>query len=454
VSVPVANGGQGYHEPRERRGARTVGRLWVLAPLVAELGELGLQATATRALVAGTRSLRALTRARLALLVLLLGLGMAAVVLSPLLPAAVREWLPVGVLVLLVLHFALAAWGEFFGVALRCRGARVQEALVLLALRGGALAAVAAALAAGAGFASLGLALVLSQVPGIALGLVLLRRHPSAVPGPDAAALRVLREAAPLAAYGGLLLLAPRVEFLVLSALRGDRETGLFLSALNLVWPQSLVPSAVTREALGAGDAVRRRTAATIALFAAPAAVGLALVAPALVPLVFGAEYAPAALWVRILAVALVPLFMNGLLAWALIAAGRASLPPRLLGARIAVAFAFALALVPRYGATGAAAGFVLAEVALLVLGARACAGIGFAVPVAAPVAFALLASVPMALAVSGLAASVPLAVAVGVVTYAATLAASWWLFPAQARRLVAVTQPGPAGAGAGGARS
>jgi O-antigen/teichoic acid export membrane protein len=438
------------------------GRLWVLAPLVAELGELGLQATATRALVAGTRSLRALTRARLALLVLLLGLGMAAVVLSPLLPAAVREWLPVGVLVLLVLHFALAAWGEFFGVALRCRGARVQEALVLLALRGGALAAVAAALAAGAGFASLGLALVLSQVPGIALGLVLLRRHPSAVPGPDAAALRVLREAAPLAAYGGLLLLAPRVEFLVLSALRGDRETGLFLSALNLVWPLSLVPSAVaagampalTREAMGAGDAVRRRTAATIALFAAPAAVGLALVAPALVPLVFGAEYAPAALWVRILAVALVPLFMNGLLAWALIAAGRASLPPRLLGARIAVAFAFALALVPRYGATGAAAGFVLAEVALLVLGARACAGIGFAVPVAAPVAFALVASVPMALAVSGLAASVPLAVAVGVVTYAATLAASWWLFPAQARRLVAVTQPGPAGAGAGGARS
>ena len=426
-------------------GYGAFGRLWVLAPLFAELGEMGLQATATRALVAGTRSLRSLVRARLVLLALLVLLGALAAALVPRLGGSARSALPVGVFVLLVLHFALGGWNEFFGVALRCRGSRAQEALLLLFARGSALLFVLAALAAGAGFVALGRALAVSQVPGLALGVWMLGRHRGDVEGPDARVLPVLAEALPLAAYGALLLLSPRVEFLVLSTLAGERETGLFLSALNLVWPLSLVPSAVaagampalTREALGSGDAVRRRTAVTIALFAAPAALGLARVAPALVPFVFGSEYARAALWVRILAVALVPMFMNGLLAWALIAAGRGSMPPRLLLARIVVAFALALALVPRYGATGAAVGFVLSEVLLLVLGARACATAGFAVPVAGPVALAGLASVPMAFAVRGVDHSLPLALATGVLTYAATLAATWHLFPATARRLI-----------------
>jgi len=421
------------------------GRLWVLAPLVAELGELGIQATATRALVAGTRSLRALARARALLLALLVVAGLAAVALAPLVAERIPEWLPVGVLALLVLHFALGGWNEFFGVALRCRGARVEEALLLLFARGSALLFVVAALAAGTGFAGLAGALALSQVPGLVLGAWLIGRRPVSGASPDAPVGRVLREAAPLAVYAGLLLLSPRVEFLVLSVLRGDRVTGLFLSALNLVWPLSLVPSAVaagampalTREALGTGDAVRRRTAATVCLFAVPAAIGLVLVAPALVPFVFGAEYAGAAIWVRILAVGIVPIFLNGLLAWALIAAGRPSVPPRLLAVRIVAALGLALALVPRYGATGAAAGFVCAETFLLVLASRACVSVGFPVPVAAPIAWAALASLPMALAVRGVAHSLPLAVATGVLTYAATLAAAWRLLPAHARRVI-----------------
>ena len=48
---------------------------------------------------------------------------------------------------------------------------------------------------------------------------------------------------------------------------------------------------ALTREALsGAGDAVRRRTVATIAFLGAPAAAGAALVAPGLLSVLFGAE--------------------------------------------------------------------------------------------------------------------------------------------------------------------
>jgi O-antigen/teichoic acid export membrane protein len=432
------------------------GRLWFIAPLVAELVEFGLQATATRALVAGTLSLKALARARAALLVLVgaVALAVATTPVATLVERHAPSWLHLGVLATLALYFALSGWGEFLGVALRCRGARVQEGLVLLVLRAGALALAAAALFTGAGLARLAGALAVSTVPALALAAWLLARHPPSVPGEEAPIGRVLRLSAPLALYAGLLLLSPRVEGLVLSGVGTGDEAGLFIAALNLLWPLSLVPSAVasgampalTREALAGEGMVRRRTAATLALFAAPAAVGLLIVAPALVSFVLGEAFAPAAAWLRILTLALVPLFLNGLLSWALIAAERASLLPRLLATRIAVALLLAAILVPRYGATGAAAGFVVSETLLLVLGARAAAAARFPVPILGPVAVALVATAPMALAVWGVRQSLPLALAVGAVTYAATLAAAWHLLPRQARRLLGESGVGEEG--------
>ena len=117
-------------------GFGVFGGPFVAAVLVAELGELGLQATASRALVAGTVSLRSLARARLALLAVVGGLALVSVPVSPVLSP-------------LVLFFLLSGWGEFAGVALRCRGGRVQEALLLCVLRGGGLVLAAAALRAG-----------------------------------------------------------------------------------------------------------------------------------------------------------------------------------------------------------------------------------------------------------------------------------------------------------------
>jgi O-antigen/teichoic acid export membrane protein len=425
------------------------GSLWFIAPLVAEFAEFGLQATASRALVAGTLSFRALLRARLALFAIV-GAVVLAVLGTPV-GAAVDtrapSWVHLGVLAVLVLSFALSGWGEFLGVTLRCRGARVQEGILLLVLRSSALALVAAALASGGDFAVLAWAFALSTAPALVLGAWLLHRHPAPAPGQDVGVGPVLRLAAPLAVYAGLLLLSPRVEFLVLRWTGPGDETGLFLTALNLLWPLSLVPSAVasgampalTREALAGRGLVRRRTAATLALFAAPAAVGLFVVAPALVPRLLGADFAPAALWLRILAVALVPMFINGLLSWALIAAEKASLLPRLVASRIAVAFALALVLVPRFGATGAATGFVVSEVILMVLGLRACRGARFPVPVGEPVALSLTASLPMAFAVWGVRDDLLLALAVGVLTYAATLAALWQLLAGPVRRLLGV---------------
>jgi O-antigen/teichoic acid export membrane protein len=130
---------------------------------------------------------------------------------------------------------------------------------------------------------------------------------------------------------------------------------------------------------------------------------------------------------------------MNALLAWALIAAGRAALLPWLTAARVVAAFALAVLLVPRFGAAGAAVGLVCAESLLLLLGARACARAGFSVPVLRPVALALAASVPMALAVHGVGPGLVASVAIGVLTYAATLAAVWRLRPALAREMAGV---------------
>lgn len=396
-----------------------LGRLWYVALILAEAAEFGLQATASRALVAGSLSLRALVAARLATSGLVAGLALASLGVAP-------------VLAPLVLFFVLAGWGEFLGVALRCRGARVQEAVVLLLLRGGSLAGAAAALAASGSLPLVAWSQAVSPLPAIGLGAVLFARRPGGGGGnPGVAA--VLREAVPLAVNGALQMLSPRVELLVLSLLAGDRATGVFLAALRVLEFLGMVPSALAqgampslvREALEGGESVRRRTATTMALLGAPAAAGLALVAVGTVGLLYGPGYADAAVPLALLALALPALFLNALVSWSLLARGRASWLPRLTLARVGVALALALVLVPSLGPPGAAAGLAAAEWLLLVAGAAACRRAEFALPVAGPLARSVAASVPMALVVGGLRESLLVAVPVGALTWGATLAAA-----------------------------
>jgi O-antigen/teichoic acid export membrane protein len=419
-----------------------LGRLWYVALLLAELAEFGLQATATRGLVAGTHSLRALSRARGVTSGLVAGAAVLALALAPQGPGPAREVVPV--LAPLVLFFVLAGWGEFLGVALRCRGARVEEALLLLVLRGGSLVGAAVAVLAGSGLVGVAWSQALSPLPALAVGGLLLARRRAPLAGADAGSVAVLRSAAPLAANGGLQILSPRVEFLVLSALAGDRETGIFLAALRVFEFLGMVPNAVaqgampalTREALRGGDAVRRRTAGTMAFVAAPAAVGLALVATSVVALLYGSEYAAAGAPLLVLAAGLLPLFMNALVSWAIVARGHAAWLPRLTALRVVAAAALAFALVPRLGAVGAAVGLAAAEWLLLALGWLACRRASFPVAVLRPVGWALAACVPMALAVSGVRGSLALAVPVGGLSWAAALAVAFRFRPALAREL------------------
>jgi O-antigen/teichoic acid export membrane protein len=402
----------------------------VVAVVLAEAADLGLQGTASQALVARSLSWRAIVRAKLLISTLVMLAAMAA---APFVP----------VLAPLVAFFTLAGWSEILGVALRARGDRLHESLVIFCLRVSGLLLVLAAIGAGAGLPGLAWAHAASPVAPILLCVFLLRRRTEPDPGPDPGFSAVLRRSAPLAVQGGLALLSLRVEFLALGLLAGDREAGLFLASLRVVEFLNLVPSAIcagampalTREALRArGDAVRRRTAATMAFLAVPAAAGVALVAPGLMAL-FGEEFTDARALV-LLAPALVPLFLNALLVSALIAAERAPWLPRLTAIRVASAALLALALVPRLGATGAAVGFLLSELLLLVILSHAATAALFPVSLPGPFARAALAALPMAAVVALTPALLPARVAAGVLTYGLTLTGAWHLAPRLVRDL------------------
>jgi O-antigen/teichoic acid export membrane protein len=444
-----------------------------VAVIAAEIADLGLQALAAQALVAGTVSLRALLQAKLRLTAIVVAAAVLAVFAFPLFAG-------------LLLYYTFAGWSEFLGVALRARGRRLDEAGTILCLRVAALVSVLAVGGLAPTPLAVAWALAGAMVVPVALGAMLLRHtrdntqhaterlsHLRKLGAPlppyegegqgggvDKAShnhshgpththtptdthptfLALLRVALPLGINGGLALLSLRLEVLALKVFRGDGEAGVFAAALRIVESLILVPSAIsagampalTREALRGDGPVRGRTALTVALLGAPSALGLAVVAPNLVGLLFGDAFAAAALPLRILALALAAVFLNAVLMHTLIATGRTSWLPRLTAARVTAAAVLGLVLIPTFGATGAAVGFFVAELLMLVLAARACAAARFGVPLARPLALGLGLSVPMALTVSTfLSRGGPVtSVALGVVIYAATLMVAWRIAP------------------------
>jgi len=435
-----------------------------VAVIVAELADLGIQGIAVQALVSGTILLRALVRTKLRLTAaLVLAAALAPPVVSAMAALAPAAWRSswdvllrrMPLLFPLIVYSGMVGWAELLGIALRVRGRRALEAVTIVTLRASGLALAAAALWSGTGLRGLVWAMALSTAPPVALAAALLARTSPAASGPSAEPVGAgvgptLKASFPLAINGGLALLSLRIELLALALLRGSREAGLFAAALRVVELVNVVPAAIaagampalTREAARGTGPVRRRTAVTAALLAAPAAAGIILVAPGLVMLL-GGGYAPAAGPLRVLAPALLALFMNTILLHALVAAGRARRLPVLTAWRVAAAALFAVVLIPPLGATGAAAGFLAAELLLLVLAARACGAAGFEVPVARSLSAGLGVTLPMAAAVA-IAGTGPVgSIAVGIVTYALTLVLARRLAPRLIPGLASEALPG-----------
>jgi O-antigen/teichoic acid export membrane protein len=435
-----------------------------VAVLVAELSDLGLQGIAVQSIVSGALPLSALVAAKARLtagLLVAAALALFPAALSWSAALAPEAWRPSWdaalrqgpLLFPLVVYSATANWVELLGIALRVRGRRALEAATIVSFRAAGLVLVATALWAGTGLRGLVWALAASALPPLALAVVFLRGTSGDVDGAARAPTsvgRTLKASSPLAVNGVLAILSLRIELLTLALFRGSREAGLFAAALKVVELMNVVPGAIaagampalTREAVDGTDVVRRRTAATVALLAAPAAAGLILVAPGVVTLL-GDGYDAAATPLRVLAPAVLALYMNAILLHALIAAGRARRVPVLTAVRVATAAALALVLIPRFGAAGAAAGFLTAELVLLALSTRACAAAGFEVPVARSLLAALGVTVPMAAAVALAGAGTTVSILVGVVTYGVTLAVARRIAPRLVPGLASEAAPG-----------
>jgi O-antigen/teichoic acid export membrane protein len=390
----------------------------IAALIAAEAADLGLLATSGRELVTGRLSMRAVLRTKLLLS------AAAALVLPALVLACGLDALALP----LIAYYALGGWTEWLGLVLRVRGRPVLEAVTLLIFRGTILATVALLLVRGVGIWSLALAHAIAPLAAIVVGGTLVARVVGRATAVDAGPREVLRATWPLAVNGILALISLRIEPIALGLWAGEAAVGLYTPAAKLVSFLLMVPAAVcagampsmVRETARGEHVVRDRTAMTLALIAAPAAVGIALV-PGVVR-VFGEQYTPAAGLLRVLACAVPLAFMNALMLHALVAAGRGGRVARLTAVRVAAAVAAAAVLVPAVGLLGAAAGFALAEFALLALGHRACAAAGVPVSIARPLALGVGLSVPMAVGVSFLDVGDLAKVAAGAIVYAATL--------------------------------
>jgi O-antigen/teichoic acid export membrane protein len=244
--------------------------------------------------------------------------------------------------------------------------AAIAAAVVALVLTGGSFREVVLAYSGGAGLyavAALVLARRLAPI-GLRFDLAVWRR------------LAVL--AAPL---GVALLLNTfyfRADVVLLSVLRGSTETGLYgisarLVEALLVFPGFFLASVFPLFALHAraGDRDRLRQVAqraldTVALVVAPVAAGIAVAAPQLVRLVAGDGYAGAVLPLRLVIVAGGLMALNGILGHVLVALDRQRDTLWLNAVALALNVGLNLAVIPAYGAVGAAWVMLGSELAVL----------------------------------------------------------------------------------------
>jgi O-antigen/teichoic acid export membrane protein len=273
----------------------------------------------------------------------------------------------------------VSSWVELLGVTLRSRGGIAREGLSLIVLRFASLAAALWALARGSDLTVLAAALAVSGVPALVLALGLLPRLP--LQGPIEAG-RLLKEALPLGLVSALTLLYLRADLFIVAAFAGPSEAGTFQSAFRLFEAAFVVsgglaagtfPMLAARFGEKGFDALARFVLAILALASAPIVFAFALSPRPLLGLVYGEDFAEAARTLSLLGVALVAVFANALTTHLLVASGRTRHLIGSIAVRLGVGVALDIALVPRWGAAGAAVAVIAAEWSLLATSLASC---------------------------------------------------------------------------------
>lgn len=199
------------------------------------------------------------------------------------------------------------------------------------------------------------------------------RQVPLRLAGDRAAWAGIVRAGGPLALISLLGLVNYRLDVVVLGALSGTHDVGIYAVAarfLDAALPLAAffvaaafpVLSASASLALEQRQGQARRAAEFLMLASVPIMLGGFVFAPQLVGLVAGAAYADAVTPLRVLVVSVPFSFLSTFLLYLLIAADRQRRVLPLLGASIGLNLVLNVALVPRYGAVAAAVATLASE--------------------------------------------------------------------------------------------
>lgn len=298
---------------------------------------------------------------------------------------AATGWLGLGgetraVVVAIGVQQVLRRIAEGVGAVFVAGGESRVPALLEVATRAGGVLAAGALVLGGAGLGAALAVLPLVEAGHLAGALVLLWRRGVRLRltlRPDRLA-GALRSSAPYALGGVLCQLYSRSDVVLVGAWLGAGAAGVYHAAdrvmlavlMPVAYAAMLLLPLAARSHLAApeADGARARRVLERVLFATlPAALGLMLVAPALVRVLFGAGFEPSAGLLRLLAPLLVLVGLSESLAALLLARGRVADRARHQAEAVVVNLAANALLLPLLGVAGAALA-ALATQLLLVL--------------------------------------------------------------------------------------
>ncbi len=193
----------------------------------------------------------------------------------------------------------------------------------------------------------------------------------------------LLRQSLPLGVSIFLSIAYVRLAVLMLQNVSGEAAVAQFSAASRLIEPTQLVPASLMAAVFPAftvalhnrsGEALGMGSRATLSLLAVSItlAIGGWLIAPFLLPLLYGTSYAGSVRVFQFMAISLVPAFVNYSLTHYLVARGQQLLMGLFTGAMLVLHAGLSWYLIPRLGVVGPAISIILAELLLTVLCALA----------------------------------------------------------------------------------
>jgi O-antigen/teichoic acid export membrane protein len=357
-------------------GFGTYAVYWYSAWMASQATDLGLHLV----------SLRSLSRSfepRVFWSAVLAKAGLSAAVVAATGMALAAGALPVDQPLLLSLLAAqlCGSWVELLGVTLRSRREIAREGLLLTLLRSGWLAAALWALSRGSDLMTLAQALALSSLPALALGTALVGRIARPFQGTETRSL--MGKALPLGVVSAMTLVYLRADLLIVAAVAGASQAGLFQSAFRLFEATFVIsggvaagtfPLLASRIGEKGFESLARFLLAALAVLSVPIALAFALFPGPILALLYGGGFEGAKRPLAILGIALVAVFANALTTHLLVASARNRRLVLSIAVRLVVGIALDFLLVPRWGATGAAIAVAAAEWSLLFVSFSAAA--------------------------------------------------------------------------------